>query len=752
MAATTEKPKHDMEKHFAQHLASNEKKIRDRAVKKLSKWMKARSGKESGFDQEEMLRIWKGLYYCMWMSDKMLVQEDLADSLSEMVHNFQTPEQGLMYFETFLITMRREWYGIDYLRADKYFMLYRRIFRQTLILLKKQGWEESMFKDLIAILERHPLQASKATCPDGLRFFLLDIYIEEISRIGGEELTREQVLAFLEPLVKLASRTNVQSLTSSIMVTIFEEIVNQAWLGLEEEEDEEEEVDEEKQGVSEEMMIFESFEEKNKAVQKEGVKVFEELPMLEFDHLEIKNLLLKYASQPDIQSRNRRRMYKTIFLYRNLLNGFHPSKLIKDDTSERRDDEFLKVDNPKLAEKLKLRKQQSKERKKRRRQQKRQERQALLGGGSGKKEVTEGNNNQEDGEEEDDSSAKSKNKEEGGGGDSEDHAEEEETIEEMDEVEIGAAGADQEDAEERRTTRGARQESGSREGSDVIPRRKSKRKSKASKEEENEKLEGSAEEIIIIDEDERVEAARNEEIPAKQRKTKRKSARGKEGKRDEDEGAERTVMSEDAKEPEEIVVAERKTPRRRKSKRMTENEDGVEEKNVEEEEEETKKNETGRGLQQQQKRSKRKSAVSREDDTGLDMTELREEIETEFAQMQEEREEAMQEDGAVSKQAKRGKRKSTAAALKDGKTGRSSDEIKTVSSASKTSAYTPPTLRKRVKIALAKNEELPSTDYHKRVRASPGIPFDGEKKPESPAIKAIPATPRTLRSRRNKKK
>lgn len=48
----------------------------------------------AGFNEEELLRIWKGLYYCMWMSDKMIVQEDLADKLSEMMHCFKTPEQG----------------------------------------------------------------------------------------------------------------------------------------------------------------------------------------------------------------------------------------------------------------------------------------------------------------------------------------------------------------------------------------------------------------------------------------------------------------------------------------------------------------------------------------------------------------------------------------------------------------------------------------------------------------------------------
>lgn len=48
MAAPTEEASHSMEKHFAQHLAANETKIRDRAVRKISRWITAKSRKDSG--------------------------------------------------------------------------------------------------------------------------------------------------------------------------------------------------------------------------------------------------------------------------------------------------------------------------------------------------------------------------------------------------------------------------------------------------------------------------------------------------------------------------------------------------------------------------------------------------------------------------------------------------------------------------------------------------------------------------------
>ncbi|MGH0124809.1 UNVERIFIED_CONTAM: hypothetical protein FKN15_020044 [Acipenser sinensis] len=64
---------------FAQRLASNEKPIRTRAVKKLRKYLSIRSQKPTGgFSNDELLKIWKGLFYCMWMQDKPLLQRAYA--------------------------------------------------------------------------------------------------------------------------------------------------------------------------------------------------------------------------------------------------------------------------------------------------------------------------------------------------------------------------------------------------------------------------------------------------------------------------------------------------------------------------------------------------------------------------------------------------------------------------------------------------------------------------------------------------
>ncbi len=61
---------------FAQRLASNQTKIRHQHVKKLAKFLGAKAaaaqaGRGSGLTQDEMLKLWKGIFYCFWMADKV---------------------------------------------------------------------------------------------------------------------------------------------------------------------------------------------------------------------------------------------------------------------------------------------------------------------------------------------------------------------------------------------------------------------------------------------------------------------------------------------------------------------------------------------------------------------------------------------------------------------------------------------------------------------------------------------------------
>ena len=68
-------------------------------MRKLRAWLRSRDG---DLGEEEILRIWKGLFYCFWMSDKPLVQGSPQINLStsywqflvlELFHNVSRQEQ-----------------------------------------------------------------------------------------------------------------------------------------------------------------------------------------------------------------------------------------------------------------------------------------------------------------------------------------------------------------------------------------------------------------------------------------------------------------------------------------------------------------------------------------------------------------------------------------------------------------------------------------------------------------------------------
>ena len=52
---------------------------------------------KSLFNKSEMLRLWKGLHYCFWMSDKPLVQEELAEKIASIIHCFKVYRTSLDY-------------------------------------------------------------------------------------------------------------------------------------------------------------------------------------------------------------------------------------------------------------------------------------------------------------------------------------------------------------------------------------------------------------------------------------------------------------------------------------------------------------------------------------------------------------------------------------------------------------------------------------------------------------------------------
>ncbi len=75
------------------------------------------------------------------------MQEELAERISAMVHVFRAAGDDHKGFLPFvrcgLVTLGREWFGIDRWRMDKFMMFVRRFLRQVLAYSKNKDWENS---------------------------------------------------------------------------------------------------------------------------------------------------------------------------------------------------------------------------------------------------------------------------------------------------------------------------------------------------------------------------------------------------------------------------------------------------------------------------------------------------------------------------------------------------------------------------------------------------------------------------------
>ncbi|KAM4609007.1 uncharacterized protein rrp1 isoform 2-T2 [Polymixia lowei] len=373
-------PIQEPEIQFAQRLASNEKPIRTKAIKKLRNYISVRSQKtKGGFTSDELLKLWKGLFYCLWMQDKPLLQEELSNQISGLIHNFQSVEGQFLFLQTFLQTVKREWTGIDRLRMDKFFQLVRFVFRQTFEVLKRKDWDTSVVSRFLELLTAQVLQ-SDSGAPCGLQFHILDLYMTELAGVGTAELTADQNLTFIEPFCKMAAKTKDQILFRAICSSIFSTIIDQAPFAIqdlmrelkaaetedsdsgqasEEEEEEEEHKTKSKPASKNETGKHINGNSSNKDDDDDDEEEEDELlhleedsdtelpddggvgPVLQFDYGALADKLFELASRGNIPSYNRQRLYKIIKVLRDLREGIFPQDEYPEEVSTDEDDDEM---------------------------------------------------------------------------------------------------------------------------------------------------------------------------------------------------------------------------------------------------------------------------------------------------------------------------------------------------------------------------------------------------------------------------
>ncbi|KAG7452318.1 Nop52-domain-containing protein [Guyanagaster necrorhizus] len=196
---------------LGKYLASTDKKVRDKAIKTLSVFL---SDSEDTLPPPELAKLWKGIFYCFWMSDKPLIQQALATELAELVLTITSTSSSLAFLSGFWETTVREWNRIDRLRLDKYYMLVRKFVNAAFRLLMRAGWDKDACNQYNTILTREggPLCPSDIKVPISLTYHLSDVYIEELDKAiasldSSSSVPPAPLDTLLSPFLTVAAQT-----------------------------------------------------------------------------------------------------------------------------------------------------------------------------------------------------------------------------------------------------------------------------------------------------------------------------------------------------------------------------------------------------------------------------------------------------------------------------------------------------------------------------------------------------------------
>ncbi|GAA5961482.1 hypothetical protein JCM8115_003464 [Rhodotorula mucilaginosa] len=267
-SSSLNKPSSSTTPPLGKFLASSDKSTRDKAVASLSRFLSAgrlnhlgplAAGAQEDVEEDEelpvgdlnwdeeyevdarlqpleMAKLWKGVYYCFWMSDKPLVQQALAQNLADLTLDVRPRSKSkngrverfrsaMTYLRGFWEAIIREWSTLDHHRLDKFLLLMRRFTHVGFRLLEREQWDERAIEEYNAMLTGPggPLDVTNDKVPLSLAYHLFDIYLDELDRVASSspDSSTLPLLALLSPMYSVAAHAPLQVMFARLVDNVF---------------------------------------------------------------------------------------------------------------------------------------------------------------------------------------------------------------------------------------------------------------------------------------------------------------------------------------------------------------------------------------------------------------------------------------------------------------------------------------------------------------------------------------------------
>ncbi|KOS22381.1 Ribosomal RNA-processing protein 1 -like protein [Escovopsis weberi] len=178
---------------FIKNLASSDRKLRTASLSSLQAFLASRTA----LSPLDSRKLWTGLYYALWMTDRPRPQQALAADLAALLFALP-PACAREWLAGFWAVLGAQWPHIEALRLDKFMLLARRVFAVHVRFARERGFAPGKNSSsngegdgegddvALAILREWCFDAEdRRGVALGLRLHVLDVWVDELEREGA---------------------------------------------------------------------------------------------------------------------------------------------------------------------------------------------------------------------------------------------------------------------------------------------------------------------------------------------------------------------------------------------------------------------------------------------------------------------------------------------------------------------------------------------------------------------------------------
>ena len=193
---------------FAKLLVHPDKAVRDDTLLSLQRYLQS----VTSFEAFSMLKLWKALYYCLWLADKVPIQQELIGRIASLTTVFPSVDVSVLFLQQFFRILFREWSSLDQYRVEKFYSLIRSMLNKILAMIVDSRFSTDLMDRLLQLLYCEALVKR----PNGIRFHIADIFIEELYKATeeGGAIRTTAFVALLQPFLRIVSNVTEQGVFS----------------------------------------------------------------------------------------------------------------------------------------------------------------------------------------------------------------------------------------------------------------------------------------------------------------------------------------------------------------------------------------------------------------------------------------------------------------------------------------------------------------------------------------------------------